>query len=109
MLVEMPHEANRATPTGRILPPAPAASDPILAEYLLHSLPAAMGPQDVLVEEAPSHRPAMQKFMPMRGPDSFYTMATGAPRPRLPPPPAFPPPPPPPPHSRLTPAPPPST
>jgi benzoylformate decarboxylase len=36
-----------------------------------------MGPQDVLVEEAPSHRPAMQKFMPMRGQDSFYTMASG--------------------------------
>ena len=30
-----------------------------------------------LVEEAPSHRPAMQKFMPMRGQDSFYTMASG--------------------------------
>jgi benzoylformate decarboxylase len=25
----------------------------------------------------PSHRPAMQKFMPMRGQDSFYTMASG--------------------------------
>ena len=31
----------------------------------------------MLVEEAPSHRPAMQKFMPMRGQDSFYTMASG--------------------------------
>src|SRR5947209_7599153 len=31
----------------------------------------------VLVEEAPSHRPAIQKFMPMRGQDSFYTMASG--------------------------------
>jgi benzoylformate decarboxylase len=31
----------------------------------------------VLVEEAPSHRPAMQRFMPMRGQDSFYTMASG--------------------------------
>ena len=31
----------------------------------------------VLVEEAPSHRPAMQKFIPMRGQDSFYTMSSG--------------------------------
>jgi len=31
----------------------------------------------VLVEEAPSHRPAMQQFMPMHGQDSFYTMASG--------------------------------
>ena len=30
-----------------------------------------------LVEEAPSHRPTIQKFMPMRGQDSFYTMASG--------------------------------
>ena len=30
-----------------------------------------------LVEEIPSHRPAMHKFMPMRGQDSFYTMASG--------------------------------
>jgi benzoylformate decarboxylase len=30
-----------------------------------------------LVEEVPSHRPAMQKFMPMRGHDSFYTMTSG--------------------------------
>jgi benzoylformate decarboxylase len=35
-------------------------------------------PEDAaLVEEVPSHRPAMQQFMPMRGPDSFYTMASG--------------------------------
>ena len=35
-------------------------------------------PKDAaLVEEVPSHRPAMQKFMPMRGQDSFYTMASG--------------------------------
>jgi benzoylformate decarboxylase len=31
----------------------------------------------VVVEEAPSHRPTMHRFMPMRGADSFYTMASG--------------------------------
>src|SRR5581483_2436653 len=30
-----------------------------------------------LVEEAPSHRPAIQQYMPMAGADSFYTMASG--------------------------------
>src|SRR5215813_5871848 len=30
-----------------------------------------------LVEEVPSHRPIMHNFMPMRGQDSFYTMASG--------------------------------
>ncbi len=64
-------------PAGRTLPPAPAAADPLPVEYLLHALSSAMPADAVLVEEAPSHRPAMQKFMPMRGQDSFYTMASG--------------------------------
>jgi benzoylformate decarboxylase len=77
MLLELLPEAKRAMPAGRILPAAPAAGDPLPVEYLLHSLSAAMPDNAVLVEEAPSHRPAMQKFMPMRGQDSFYTMASG--------------------------------
>jgi benzoylformate decarboxylase len=76
-LIEMTAESKRAMPKGRVLPPAPAASDPIKAEFLLHSLAAAMPDKAVLVEEAPSHRPTMHKFMPMRGQDSFYTMASG--------------------------------
>jgi benzoylformate decarboxylase len=76
-LIELVGEMKRAMPKGRKLPPAPRAADPIPAEYLLHSLHAAMPEDAVLVEEAPSHRPAMQNFMPMRGQDSFYTMASG--------------------------------
>jgi benzoylformate decarboxylase len=77
MLLDLLPETKRTTPMGRILPPAPSAGDPIPAEYLLDALSAAMPGDAVLVEEAPSHRPAMQKFMPMRGQDSFYTMASG--------------------------------
>lgn len=77
MLLELLPEARRAAPTGRTLPPAPAAGDPIPVEFLLHALSQAMPADAALVEEAPSHRPAMQKFMPMRGQDSFYTMASG--------------------------------
>jgi benzoylformate decarboxylase len=76
-LIEIVEESKRAPPKGRVLPPAPAASDPIPAGFLLHSLSAAMPDDAVLVEEAPSHRPAMQNVMPMRGQDSFYTMASG--------------------------------
>jgi benzoylformate decarboxylase len=60
-----------------VLPPAPASADPIPVEFLLHALSAAMPDDAMLVEEAPSHRLAMQKFMPMRGQDSFCTMASG--------------------------------
>jgi benzoylformate decarboxylase len=77
MLLELLPETKRAMPAGRTLPPAPRAGDPIAVEFLLHSLSSAMPDDAMLVEEAPSHRPAMQKFMPMRGQDSFCTMASG--------------------------------
>jgi benzoylformate decarboxylase len=76
-LIETVEETKRAIPKGRALLPSPKAADPIPASFLLHSLGAAMPGDAVLVEEAPSHRPAMQNFMPMRGQDSFYTMASG--------------------------------
>ncbi len=77
MLIDLLPEARRAMPARRVLPPAPVAADPIPVDFLLHALSAAMPADAALVEEAPSHRPAMQKFMPMRGQDSFYTMASG--------------------------------
>jgi benzoylformate decarboxylase len=77
MLMDLLPDTKRAMPKGRVLPPAPQAAEPIPVEYLLHALSAAMPDDAVLVEEAPSHRPAMQKFMPMRGQDSFCTMASG--------------------------------
>jgi len=77
MLLELLPEARRAAPAGRTLPPAPAAADPIPVEFLLYSLATAMPRDAALVEEIPSHRPAMQKFMPMPGQDSFYTMTSG--------------------------------
>lgn len=77
LLLDMLPESKRAAPKGRTLPPAPQAADPLPVEFLLHSLSQAMPDGASLVEEVPSHRPAMQKFMPMRGQDSFYTMASG--------------------------------
>jgi benzoylformate decarboxylase len=76
-LLELLPETKRLAPAGRALPPAPAAADPIPIEFLMHELSSAMPADAALVEEIPSHRPAMQKFMPMRGQDSFYTMASG--------------------------------
>jgi benzoylformate decarboxylase len=77
MLLDLLPETRRAKPAGRVLPPAPIAGDPIPVEFLLHTLSTAIPDDAMLVEEAPSHRPAMQKFLPMRGQDSFYTMASG--------------------------------
>ncbi len=77
LLLQLLPESKRAIPAGRAPLPAPTAVDPIPVEFLLHALFDAMPRDAVLVEEAPSHRPLMQKFMPMRGQDSFYTMASG--------------------------------
>ncbi|HEY4985122.1 MAG TPA: benzoylformate decarboxylase, partial [Bradyrhizobium sp.] len=77
LLLELLPESKRAVPAGRTLPSAPKAADPIPVEFLLHALSTAMPDSAALVEEAPSHRPAMHKCMPMRGQDSFYTMASG--------------------------------
>jgi benzoylformate decarboxylase len=77
MLLELLPDTRRAAPASRTLPPPPSAADPIPVDYLLHTLSKAMPDDAALVEEVPSHRPAMQKFMPMRGQDSFYTMASG--------------------------------
>lgn len=77
MLLELLPETKHTAAKGRVLPPAPQAADPIPVEFLLHALSVAMPDDAMLVEEAPSHRPAMQTFMPMRGQDSFITMASG--------------------------------
>jgi benzoylformate decarboxylase len=77
MLRDLLPVTKRATPAGRVLPPPPQAADPIPVDFLLHTLSQAMPEGAALVEEAPSHRPLMHKFLPMRGQDSFYTMASG--------------------------------
>ncbi len=56
----------------------PAADGkPMRAEFLLSRLSAALPEGAIVVEEAPSHRPAIQRYLPMSGADSFYTMASG--------------------------------
>jgi benzoylformate decarboxylase len=76
-LLELLPETKRAMPTGRSMPPAPKAADPIPVDFLMHTLSILMPADAALVEEAPSHRPLMHKYLPMRGQDSFYTMASG--------------------------------
>jgi benzoylformate decarboxylase len=69
-------------PPGRVVParprpPAPAAADPIQVATLMAAIDRARPEGAIVVEEAPSHRPAMQDYLPMRDFGSFYTMASG--------------------------------
>jgi benzoylformate decarboxylase len=77
LLLELLPETSRVTPAGRTLPPAPQAADPIRVDFLMHTLATLMPEDAALVEEAPSHRLLMNRFLPMRGQDSFITMASG--------------------------------
>ncbi|MCG6206347.1 benzoylformate decarboxylase [Rhodopseudomonas sp. HC1] len=77
LLLELLPQPKRSAPSPRAVPPAPLAAEPMPPEYLLDALSKAMPDDAMLVEEAPSHRMAMQRYMPMRGQDSFATMASG--------------------------------
>ena len=77
LAAQLPPMTDRAPPPPRQRPEPPTAADPIPAEYLLHVLSRAMPPDAIVVEEAPSHRPAMQAHLPMRSWGSFYTMTSG--------------------------------
>ena len=68
---------DRDPPAPRARAPVPPVSHPMRAEYLMHALSHTMPETAVLVEEAPSHRPAMQAHLPIRRPGSFHTMASG--------------------------------
>ncbi|MGG5817818.1 benzoylformate decarboxylase [Falsiroseomonas sp. HW251] len=66
-----------ALPALRERPAPPAAATPIPAGWALSRLRAALPDDAVLVEEAPSHRPAMHAQLPMRRWGGFLTMASG--------------------------------
>lgn len=72
-----------ANPVKRAMPkvaprPAPVkAGSPMSVAYALQVLDEVRNPDDVVVEEAPGSRSVMQAHLPMSGPDSFYTMASG--------------------------------
>ena len=69
-------QATRPMPPPRASIAAPPA-DTLTAEWLFHHLAAAIPPDTVIAEEAPSHRVALQRHLPIRHPASFFTMASG--------------------------------
>ena len=73
----LPEGHGRADPPPLRRPPAPAAADPLPAAFVLARLSRLMPAGAVVVEEAPSHRPAMHAHLPFREWGSFLTMASG--------------------------------
>lgn len=72
--VQRPLPAARE-PAPRALPPA--AGERIGVAYALQTLHELRAPDSVIVEEAPSSRPVMQRHLPIVRPETFYTMCSG--------------------------------
>jgi benzoylformate decarboxylase len=69
--------SERAMPAGRRPAPVPPQTAGLTAERVLHLLSAMMPADAIVAEEAPSHRAAIQRHLPIRRPGSFFTMASG--------------------------------
>jgi benzoylformate decarboxylase len=76
-LLGMIQARDRQSPPRRKIPSQPLPSTPIRAEYLLHVLSEILPERAIVVEEVPSHRPALQDHLPFDRPGSFITMASG--------------------------------
>ena len=77
LLVSTSASKARKAPAPRHRAPQAHASSPMNVAYVLQALDEARGAEDVVVEEAPGSRGLIQAYLPMRGADSFYTMASG--------------------------------
>jgi len=77
LVARLAEQPQRAVPQRRKRKPLPDPADPIPAAYLMHAIDQARAGDAIVVEEAPSHRPAMQDYLPMRSYGGFYTMASG--------------------------------
>ena len=78
-LLEQLPKGGKTPVTKPIRPPAPKvnAATPIPIEYAIDVLAHARPADAIIVEEAPSHRPAIQRFLPITRAGGFYTMASG--------------------------------
>lgn len=60
----------------RPLPERVTPADPIPAAYVMQTVADLRETNSIIVEEAPSHRPVLQRYLPIRD-TGFYTMASG--------------------------------
>jgi benzoylformate decarboxylase len=76
-LLELLPRSTRARPAPRPARPAVRGRDPMPIDFVMQAIADATTSDTIVVEEAPSHRPAMQRFLPIRRSGGFYTMASG--------------------------------
>ncbi|MEJ8849974.1 benzoylformate decarboxylase [Variovorax rhizosphaerae] len=67
----------RPTPPPRVARPKVEPSGPLSAAYVLQTLAEVRDAADIVVEEAPSARSAMQEHLPITRSEGFFTMDSG--------------------------------
>lgn len=72
---EQPRSRERPRPRARPLRAEP--SSPMSVAYVMQTLAELRDPASIVVEEAPSSRPAMQAYLPILRSETFYTMDSG--------------------------------
>jgi benzoylformate decarboxylase len=76
-LIEKIVNKERAEPARRDATVRAEASAPMSVAYVLQTLCNVRDPRSIIVEEAPSARAVMQRYLPITRSDGFYTMASG--------------------------------
>lgn len=76
-LLARPAPAARPLPLPRIARPRVEAAEAMSAGYVLQALADLRDAGDIVVEEAPSSRSAMQEHLPITRSEGFYTMDSG--------------------------------
>ncbi|VCU68593.1 Benzoylformate decarboxylase [Pigmentiphaga humi] len=76
-LLALTEPPRRAPPPARAPAPRAEPSAPMSTAYVLQTLAEVRDAGSVVVEEAPSARPVMHRYLPMLRSETFYTMCSG--------------------------------
>jgi benzoylformate decarboxylase len=76
-LLAIPRRAPPAAQQGRGPAPVLPLADPLTDAQLLQALGRLRDPDSIIVEEAPSSRPAAQRHLPILRSETFYTCTSG--------------------------------
>ncbi|MBV9455387.1 MAG: benzoylformate decarboxylase [Rubrobacter sp.] len=73
----LPKKADRTAPSSPAEVPAPEAKDPLPVDYVLHALSQHLPDWAIVVEETPSSRMLLHKYIRIKWPGGFYSAASG--------------------------------
>ncbi len=76
-LLARPARSSRPAPAARPAQVPVEPSSPMTAAFALQTLAEVRSPEDIIVEEAPSTRPVIQRYLPITRSETFFTMDSG--------------------------------